>query len=544
MPPAAPSAGSRTLNPPAVRKGSARPSEPDANSEIAAQTQTDSNPERRSGRFMSSLKRLFGPVKEKTEIAENSIAKATAAGRPADSRLQTAAVPDSKDDRTAKPPGSVNIKQGQSTVGVSPPDSLAGRPAASSSTARAPAGRSVVAGTSQVIDSKVEQSALEWKQQLPVAARGPEGGAIFEASRNANEQAPLDANARTPISGSANFGLPKVTVSGVSPLKVDLESDKPLSYRSFRLHNPERYVVDIQTGADLRNVSVPALEPNGLLQAVRVGSPENDKGLSRLVLDLSTADVDVSDSTDDSKRILSLLVGKPPIQAQLGKAPAGQTVVLDAGHGGSDPGAQRGDIQEKEITLQIAARVKKLLETGGVKVVMTRGEDTAVTLEDRVVLTNNVQPDAFLSVHINSLETNSTIHGIETYYQTDQSRPLAQLIHAQLVGKLEAPDRNIRKARFYVINHTPVPAVLAEVGFISNKEERTKLISTDYQNQVANALAQGVILYLSQRNDLAAAGTAKGATGTPRSGLESQDSVNRPVASLAQSGAAAPKTAR
>jgi N-acetylmuramoyl-L-alanine amidase len=173
------------------------------------------------------------------------------------------------------------------------------------------------------------------------------------------------------------------------------------------------------------------------------------------------------------------------------------TVVLDAGHGGSDPGAQREGIQEKEITLAIVNRLKNNLEAKGIKVLLTRSDDIFVSLEDRVTLTNQAQPDLFLSVHINALENNSAIHGVETYYKTPQSQALAQSIHDSLVSDLGIPDRLVRKARFYVINHTEVPAVLAEVGFISSQEERAKLISPDYQNQVAQALERGVSQYLS-----------------------------------------------
>ena len=122
-------------------------------------------------------------------------------------------------------------------------------------------------------------------------------------------------------------------------------------------------------------------------------------------------------------------------------------------------------------------------------------------------ITNSLNPTLFLSVHINAMESANDIHGIETYYQTDQSKLLADAIHERLVAGLEAPDRAIRKARFYVIKNTPVPAVLAEVGFISNKEERDKLISSDYQAKVAEALEQGVMLYLDKR--IAAKGPGK-----------------------------------
>jgi len=147
--------------------------------------------------------------------------------------------------------------------------------------------------------------------------------------------------------------------------------------------------------------------------------------------------------------------------------------------------------------MQIIAKVKRVLEGKGARIVLTRSDDTFVSLEDRVKITNAVGPNLFLSVHINSLESTSNIYGIETYFQTDRSRPLADRVHASLVSGLGAPDRSVRKARFYVINHTPVPAILAEVGYITNKAERDRLISSDYQQKVASALARGVMLYLN-----------------------------------------------
>src|SRR5690606_20257400 len=100
----------------------------------------------------------------------------------------------------------------------------------------------------------------------------------------------------------------------------------------------------------------------------------------------------------------------------------------------------------------IVKETERLLKQSGVKVTLTRDSDSTVTLAERVEITNKKSPDLFLSVHINSLQSTSDIHGIETYYQTPQSKALAQAIHDSLVTGLEAPDRKIRTARFYVIN--------------------------------------------------------------------------------------------
>jgi N-acetylmuramoyl-L-alanine amidase len=206
---------------------------------------------------------------------------------------------------------------------------------------------------------------------------------------------------------------------------------------------------------------------------------------------------------EDGKVLTLKITSQPaPVTTKSGRPLEGVSLVLDAGHGGSDPGAQRGDAQEKEMTLGIVNQLKKRLEANGAFITMTRSDDTFVSLEDRVKVTNLVMPKAFVSVHINALESTSDIKGIETYFQTEQSRPLAEAIHNSLFTSLGVPNRGIRKARFYVINHTSVPAILAEVGYISNKDEREKLISSDYQGKVADALAQGVILYVGKSPEM------------------------------------------
>ena len=238
------------------------------------------------------------------------------------------------------------------------------------------------------------------------------------------------------------------------------------------------------------------------MRSVRVGQPDDDEK-TRLVLDLIDDQVTIKERMGGDTDWFSVRLSRPIKEASVDTTklyiPPGTVVVLDAGHGGTDPGAQRGDVQEKEITMGIVSKLKRLLEERGAKVILTRADDTFVSLEDRVRITNSLNPTLFLSVHINAMESANDIHGIETYYQTEQSKSLADAVHERLVAGLDAPDRAIRKARFYVIKNTPVPAVLAEVGFISNKEERDKLISSDYQAKVGEALEQGVMLYLDKR---------------------------------------------
>ena len=173
-----------------------------------------------------------------------------------------------------------------------------------------------------------------------------------------------------------------------------------------------------------------------------------------------------------------------------------KSVVLDPGHGGNDPGAMRNDIMEKNLTLGIINELRHLLKSHNVSVVSTRINDDFVSLLDRVKLTNLINPDLFVSVHINSLDRDCDIQGIETYYCKDDSEDLAKTIHSNLLSNLATPNRQIRKAKFYVIKNTQIPSILAEVGFITSVDERSKLQSSEYQKLIAKSLALGIIKYL------------------------------------------------
>ncbi len=307
--------------------------------------------------------------------------------------------------------------------------------------------------------------------------------------------APPITQTQDPESGEQTVANPQITVEGRNPVALRLKFKEPVQYSTFVLDDPPRYVIDLALPSSQWSSKALTADKNEFLKGIRFGTPDEEGKSTRIVLDLEKSDITIKDELDSSRStlMLTLQTGATPKLASA----KGKLVVIDAGHGGTDPGAQRGDNNEKDMTLAIAMKLKKVLEEQGIRTIMTRADDTFVSLEDRVRITNEAQPDAFVSVHINSLETDRDIQGIETYYQTEQSKILANKIHENLVGKLQVPDRYVRKARFYVINHTPHPAVLAEVGFISNKTERDKLISSDYQLKVADSIGQGVILFLS-----------------------------------------------
>lgn len=184
----------------------------------------------------------------------------------------------------------------------------------------------------------------------------------------------------------------------------------------------------------------------------------------------------------------------------------GKTIVVDAGHGGHDAGAsrrlpapkgQRGNlVMEKDINLAVALELAAKLRARGATVVMTRSTDVFVTLADRVTMSNGIKPDLFLSVHSNA-HTDRTFDGIETYYTHSSSQCPAERVQNALVAGLPETGNWVRSRGLYVTNHATVPAVLAEIGYLSKPAKLVLLNTPAYQDRVASALAQGVVDYLT-----------------------------------------------
>ncbi len=172
-------------------------------------------------------------------------------------------------------------------------------------------------------------------------------------------------------------------------------------------------------------------------------------------------------------------------------------VMLDPGHGGADYGAIRAGINEKDITLDISKRVEGILREKSVTVLMTRVKDDTVSLKDRTIICCENNPDIFVSIHVNS-STKPEITGIETHYYHPQSVGLAQTLHSSLMSIIKTSDRGLFKSKFYVINHTEVPAVLVEIGFLSNDAERVQLVTEQRKQATAQAIAEGIFKYLNQ----------------------------------------------
>jgi len=176
-------------------------------------------------------------------------------------------------------------------------------------------------------------------------------------------------------------------------------------------------------------------------------------------------------------------------------------VVVDAGHGGPDPGAVGiNGIQEKEIVLDISRRVQASLERGGVQVVMTRNADIDLDLQPRVDIAQRANATVFVSIHANSINlSRQDISGLETYYY-QSGLELARSIHRNVLQGTGIEDRGVRSARFYVLRRTSMPSVLVEVGFVTGRNDATRLSNSTYRQRMADSIARGVLEYLGQRN--------------------------------------------
>ena len=174
-----------------------------------------------------------------------------------------------------------------------------------------------------------------------------------------------------------------------------------------------------------------------------------------------------------------------------------KTIVIDAGHGGTDVGATREGIYEKDITLDMSKRLEKILDKKGYNVLMIRDKDTYVSLQDRVKFTEDNGGDLFISIHVNSSVTPDGV-GIETHYFTPQSYEFAQIVHKEFANAIKSKDRGLFKSRFYVIKNTTCPSILVETGFISNPEERQELMTSERRQKTAEAIAKGIQKYLGK----------------------------------------------
>ena len=197
------------------------------------------------------------------------------------------------------------------------------------------------------------------------------------------------------------------------------------------------------------------------------------------------------------------------------------TIVLDPGHGGKDDGARGNGLVEKNLSLDVALRVEKILKPFNFPVVVTRRDDTFISLEDRTEIANRIENAVFVSIHFNHAPDHSST-GVETFYASqkilpepewtwigffnkpdaqplDNGETLAGFIQTSLVMRTDAVNRGIKGRELYVVRHTRCPAVLVEGGFINNPLEAQMISNDSYRERIARAIAEGIMSYQKTR---------------------------------------------
>jgi N-acetylmuramoyl-L-alanine amidase len=354
--------------------------------------------------------------------------------------------------------------------------------------------------------------------------------------------------------------------------RVVIDVDGEVQYRFGRLHNPDRLYVDL-----LRSQLTPQLQgrplevADDMLKGIRAG--QNQPDVVRVVLDLkSIHDYHVFTMADPYRLIIDIkgsggdtaVQGSPPslrheaaevernrVHADsptTTKRPASAResrwhVVIDAGHGGKDPGAMGpSGVMEKDVVLDIAKRLRELVQREPQwRATLTRDTDVFIPLEERTAIANAKAADLFVSIHANAAER-SDAHGIETYFldlatdeqamrvaarenatslsrvsdlqfilrdllmtsKRNESSLLAGSVQQALVqapgGGKTGRDLGVKHAPFLVLMGAEMPAILVETGFVSNPGEEHKLADPKYRGQAAQAIFEGIKEYLATAN--------------------------------------------
>lgn len=172
-----------------------------------------------------------------------------------------------------------------------------------------------------------------------------------------------------------------------------------------------------------------------------------------------------------------------------------KTICIDPGHGGKDPGACAGGVREKDIALDVAKKIRVNLRAAGYSVILTRETDVFVELSDRARMANSAKAGLYVSIHCNSVEGNASATGMEVYHYTrasEASKRAARVIYDKLLPVCGLRGRGVKSQDLAVLRETAMPAVLIELGFVSNPGDRAKLTDSAWQDDAAKVIADGI----------------------------------------------------
>jgi len=267
--------------------------------------------------------------------------------------------------------------------------------------------------------------------------------------------------------------------------RIHVDATVPLAYKTFRLTNPDRIVIDIPN-AVLSDGEYDEHVARTLLTRLRAGQFQEDPPVVRVVLEAPPkAALELQPATTG----LELLV--TPYRA------GGLKIAIDPGHGGKDPGAVGpAGFREKDVNLAMSKKLVKALEDLGAEPVLLRTGDYYLGLYERPAMANDLNVDIFVSVHNNGFP-DPTKGGTETYWYENHplSRTLGAVVHEALVEATGLQDRGLRYANFAVLRETSMPSILLECAYMTNPREELLLQKPEFQQRLVDAVAEAIMLF-------------------------------------------------
>lgn len=356
-------------------------------------------------------------------------------------------------------------------------------------------------------------------------------GEIIITSEEMAAATPAPEPVVEPVQTNVSVTNTKYIMLSDTSMKLTIKGDGNIKDRvsSFTLTDPERVVVDfaktgLVVGEETINVGV-----NGI-SSIRSGynderarivvDVENLIDYSVNAVDETTIEIIINVTGETSQKTEppedNIIIGNessaevPPSNASgMTEENSKKIIMLDPGHGGADPGAvgylDGKAINEKDLTLSIAYKVKSILEADGYITSMTRTGDTLPSLTERPEQANSENCALFVSIHINAAEAENA-YGTEVYYSEENntekygvtSKEFADNILSGMLKYMGSYDRGVKMANWAVIRRSNMPAILLEVGFISNQAELRKMCDDEYQNKVAKGIAEGIVNTISE----------------------------------------------
>jgi len=348
---------------------------------------------------------------------------------------------------------------------------------------------------------------------------------------------PVNAGGQAKVKGIRHFSSPDYT-----RIVVDLSS--PPEFSKNRLSNPDRIYFDLKNSSIAKEIKTHLPVGDGIVKTIRASQFNDDT--VRLVFDIEEITDYKSFIIEDPVRLVIDLYGKGKGTDNRVLAVTKKRIVIDAGHGGHDPGAVGPNkLYEKDVVLDIAVKLKRILSADPVnEIYLTRENDVFIPLEERTAIANRKNADLFVSIHANA-SPRKQAKGVETYLlnwtddeeanrvaarenkislkkmkemnrqmdtvgailsglmrenKRDESIKLANYIQRSIISGLDdnygdVPDLGVKQALFYVLFGAKMPSILVEVSFISNPEEEKLLSQDEYRMNIAKAIAEGLHTY-------------------------------------------------